>query len=192
MFCNEYYVVDMDRGCASFFTGSKYPEKRVRLEDLEPINYFESPPETGDPLTGPLMLGGSCYLISRSIFKAINSFENDGVQFLPVKVHVEEGETLDYFALNFYEERPWLDLSKSIYEDEDLTLHGIEKLVFDDELMAKVEEKDRLIFVLEACPNLLIFHKRVVDSIVEFYKNVYDDTVDGIKFTLVSEYQDLD
>lgn len=186
---NEYFVVTIDRDTDNFFTGDKIPGCHVDLSGSPVAEYFQRPPESDFPVTGPLMKGGPRYLISRSIYEAIKNYEQRGVQFLPVTVNVNENENIIYHVVNFYEKMDWVDLDSSIYDSADLTLSGVEKLVLNKNAMELVSYEDKKIFSITSCPELMIFHESVVDSIVSYYQEMYDDEVDGIKFTPLSEYK---
>lgn len=184
---DEYYVLEIDRDTAHCITENRIPDNRIDLNNTPVIEYFINPNEGGRAITGPLMMGGPRYLIQKPIYKAIGKYEHDGVQFLPVILHKKE-KKLNHYLVNFYKEMPWIDLEKSVYEDLDLTLHGVEKLVLNREVVESVPKENRMIFSPEECPDLFICHRDVVESIFAFYRDFYDDNPDGIKFTKLSEF----
>lgn len=108
-----------------------------------------------------------------------------GIQFVPAKVSGSNGPFAvihDYWFVHIFNRIACLDKNQSEFDSyDDGNIFSIDELVLDEDVLNKIDEKDRLLFELAEKTSVLIIHKSLKDIIESIHST-------GIRFFPVSQW----
>ena len=186
-FNKEYFVIGRENNnnypLLVVKQGGKYEREYEYVDDIQPMLY-----RLGEPVPSkPIMVdfhSSSCSIVSQKISDVLRNLNIKGLQLIPATIEGKNNELHeDYWFLNIYNKLKVLDMDKSVYRWSNFLklANPIEKLVLNEELLNSIPLEERLIFRLEENKVFEIFHKSVVDAIME-------TNPEGILFTSVADW----
>jgi len=123
-------------------------------------------------------------IISEKIKEMLLDFKLEKVQFIPAIIYGKNDEIYDnYFYFHIYNYIEVLDKENSKYEwlETANVASPIEKLVLRKDVLYQIPLEKRLIFRLKENHTFEIFHKKVVDKILEINPS-------GLRFIKVEDW----
>lgn len=141
----------------------------VKVEDPPVVNLHMRRPVPkklpySDLLTCPKLV------FSEKLSTLISSFNISGIQLIPAELmklgKVYNGTDVRYFVLHAYRKIMCLDKEASDAEFR-MGILDVKKLVLDKKALKDIPLEDRLLFTLEEDVTYQMFHKSLVDKILE-------------------------
>ena len=123
-------------------------------------------------------------VFSKKIYDVLQPMNIDGLQLLPARVMGKNNEIYnDYFVAYIYKRIKCLDMDHSVYDVSkvDGKISWVHRFFIDKNVLKKIPLKERLVFLLEEDMPKRIYHKSVVDVIM-------DTKPVGIKFYQIPEW----
>lgn len=121
-------------------------------------------------------------VFSPKVAKVLASFNLEYIQILPAVIRGKKDELFNYFFVNICNEISCLNFEKSDCEVNSIgAARNLKAIVLDYEKLGAKTLKERLIFILEESPNIIMFHKSIVDDIMV-------TNPIGIRFIKVQDY----
>jgi hypothetical protein len=154
------------------------------LDEIDLIEFEFDEPYPKKPKMADYLDGGGIGVISEKIIDIVKPLNIYQVQLVPAVIsNPRNNEIYNYYYLHIYNYINCLDKNKSVFEgDEELeTVNIIEKMVLDTTVLAKIPLEERLIFRLGELYTHQLFHKSIVDKIMESKPS-------GIRFVKVEDY----
>ena len=186
-FDKEYYIVDSTNNnnypLLTVTKGGIYQRKKIYVENPEPMEYRLGSPVPKQPKMVDYH-STPCSVVSQKIHDVLEKLNINGLQMISAIITGKDSELYEnYWFLNIYNKLAVLDKEKSKYKWDDFleVANPIEKLVLSEELLNDIPLEERLIFRLEENTTFEIFHKSVVDAIME-------TNPEGILFTSVADW----
>ena len=166
--------------------GIAFLRRLNKVESEETIHLTFNPPIPQKPdMTDYLWLSGGGAVFSKSVFNILKDVDIKDFQLVSAKIKDNKGkEYSDYYIANSYRKFAFLDKDESEVDEiwEDGNWSGIEKMVIDEEEMAKVPLEERLIYRSEENTTYCFYHKSIVDLIMSTNPT-------GIKFISVEDWE---
>jgi hypothetical protein len=109
-------------------------------------------------------------VISKKIYDALCNINIEGVQYIPATIIGKKDERYEnYYYVHIYNYLSVIDREKSIYEWDDFikVASPIDKLILDKKLLEEIPLEKRLVFKLKENNTFELFHKKIVDAIME-------------------------
>lgn len=164
-------------------------EKLIPGKPLGFVNGFASTIVEGvEERIDDMLSAGMSFGVRDCVRELIEPLAIGGLQFYPMIFTDSGGQRhFDYYFMNFYEHRPFIDFGKS--ELLEGTSEGDENILvvryaFDEEAMRAVEQKDRLMFIAADTLNGGVFaHASVVSKLQKA-------EVTGFRAIPVSEFEE--
>lgn len=190
----EYYLIESDYNYMSPLLrnddyknsgGTTFLDEMIKIDLKKPIFLvFNSPIPPKPEMTDYLDL--ECRAVfSKKIYDVLKDIEIKDFQLISAIITGNKGEEYkDYWIANIYKEFSLLDKDKSEYDSimSDGQWNGVEKMVIDKELMAKIPLEERLIYVSGEDFAYVFYHKSIVDAIMSVNPT-------GVRFIPVEEWE---
>ncbi len=160
-----------------------YLDEFAQIEN--PIYLALNPPVPPKPNLNVDYLQLPSAVFSQKVYNLLSSLNISGYQLVPaVIVDNKRKEYEGFWIENAYTCFKCFDDEESIYEIDDFTetWEQVEKLVLDREAIKKIPLKDRYIFRSEELCEFVLYHKTIVDAIMEVNPT-------GIRFIPVEELE---
>ena len=108
-------------------------------------------------------------IVSKKIYDVLCKINIEGVQHIPAAIIGKKDERYEnYYYVHICNYISALDKEKSIYKwDNFINTADIEKLYIDKTVLEKIPLEKRLVFKLKENPIFEIYHKSIVDKIME-------------------------
>lgn len=185
---DNYFVIVQDDNYDDFYTSGNAQRARElaksgRFQEFYPIDDNVSEPYIGELLKAP------DFLVFEEFPLLLKGIDASGFDLIPVKVKSDNGFE-DYYLIDFKEYISCFDKENSEFDSITLSVHGLKKLVLDEEILKNTPEDKRQFFCLKESSDIKIASKEFVDHIKRVYKEVFDMDLEGFKFIPVSEYKD--
>lgn len=175
---SSYPLLEQDDDCTSYQHSKEY------IENPEVMEFY-----LGDPVPRkPKMVDYHAMpysIVSEKIYNVINSLKINGLQLIPSIITGKNGELYeDYWYIHIFNRYPAMDRKKSIYSwvESIQVANPIEKLFLNTKYLETIPIEDRLIFRLQENSTKQLYHKSVVDAIM-------DVNPEGLKFTIVKDWR---
>lgn len=170
---NEEYYIPMRYGepnapLLSWDNDKNYIEDEEPVELIEPLSL-----KLADPLTSRVCMVDYHRLQNNAVFSEeikdiLGKLNIYNTQLLPAKVKINSEITLDYYHLHIYNLIPEvIDYENSEYEGEEDDIDYMSKIMLNPNKITEIPLEKRLVFKLEEFPFREIFHKSIVDKIME-------------------------
>jgi hypothetical protein len=124
--------------------------------------------------------------VSDKIGSILTSMKIKGIQLIPATIFDPKNKHTyeDYCYLHIYNYLECLDRNKSIYQPDRVGgVASIDKLALDERKLSRIPLEERLIFRLGEMYTQQLFHKTVVDKIME-------NNPQGIRFVNVKDFKE--
>lgn len=145
------------------------------------------------PITSVLFYMNS-FLVNACVYEELKAFVSLGLQFHPA-VYIDDDDVWheNFWFLVFHEGLDCWDQGKSevssaevVRSDGSVRLARLKSISLDDNVLGKISEVERLMFVLGGASNHhVLFHQKIVDI---FERNEFS----GARFLKVSDFEDGD
>ena len=116
----------------------------------------------------------------KRIRDVLEKMDIKGIQLFEAQIWEGEIAHPDYYIMNVFNVISCMHRDRSKYEEEGMSTF-IDKLSLDEEVLDKIPEDERLIFIIEEDYGKYLFHQRVVDAIMAINPK-------GIRFTRVDQW----
>ena len=190
-FDKEYYVMGTDGAdnhplLAWGDTSNKPFRKENPIENNEiklPVEIvFDEPYPLNYEMADLLTLGAQ-YAVSeilKNLFESKNIF---GVQFFPVEIETDKGNTeTGHYAMHFWNRMPAIDKDNFDGKIDGIGLvRNLKKFSLDKNLLEKTPIEKRLVIRLDEKPTMLLVHETI-------YEAIKTEKVTGITFCRVDEW----
>lgn len=110
----------------------------------------------------------------------LDNFSLLGNQLFPITITHNDTKHPDYFILNCHNELMAMHRERSKFQKEGLIFY-IDSLSLNEEVLDKIPEEERMIFVLEEKAAMILYHEKIV-------KALEAAEVTGVRFVKVSEW----
>ena len=188
----EYYIIDRAGDKAYPLIGPQddsrhtmmYTMTKTRIENPELTHFkFRDPipkkPVIGDYFSSPESI------VSSKIAEVLNTMHITGIQLIPAEIETNTGDILEYyFYIHIYNYLKAVNREKSKYLEDEYDsnlLLWIESLELDKNVLKNVPLIERLVFKLYEDSSIHLYHKTVVEAIMEVKPK-------GISFTKVEDW----
>ena len=191
----DYYLIERDNKFMSPLLmendevnsdGVAFLRRLQRVEDGTIIHLVFNPPIPQKPdMTDYLWLGYGA-VFSQKLYDVLKNIEIKDFQLVPAIIKDPKGnEYSDYWIAGVYREFAFLDPDKSEIDEIEPNgrWSGIEKMVINEEEMAKVPLEERLIYKSKESGAYNFYHKSIVDAIMSVNPT-------GVKFISVEDWED--
>jgi hypothetical protein len=172
----RYKDCDKTPDCQAYF------KKKTKIENPRPFIMDFLTDDTKIPVIYadiylPIPLSGSSFVVSPKIYNILNPLNIEGIQFIPVTLmDNNEVKYNDFWYIHVYNYLSVLS-EKSVYQEVNgiKIKNNILQIKFNAGKLQKIPLENRLIFKLPSDRNYFLFHKTVVEKIVDpvgvlFYK----------------------
>lgn len=185
----EYYIlreVEAPAKPAVAFTGKSKESELLVETPIKTIKLVEMKfggPSPKSPLIMDMHGDGVIELVSDRIYNVLSPLNICGIQLLPATYLDPKSKTVydKFFFLHIHNYIKCLDLEKTdIVGDADFIL-AINRIVLDENILSNIPLADRLVFRLEEDRPFQLFHKSIVDKIMEVNPT-------GLRFVKVEDY----
>jgi len=172
----EYFYLDSTGGFPMFtydYNGGNDMELFDDIElDTKEIRYlcFRKPIPRSPKLADFHFLQENSPAISERLKKVLEGFNLKGIQFLPAVVRDKSGnEHPGYYIIHVVNQIKCMDIENSTYStrDPDGRVSGVNKLVFNNEVLDKIPLEERLVFALWENTMKVCYHYSVVEKLLE-------------------------
>lgn len=167
-------------------TGTRYPSLeyargggnsmelfRGKVLDIKEVRNlcFSKPIPRNPKLADHHFLTENSPVISKRLKKTLETFNLNGVQFLPAIIKDKNGvEHNEYFIIHVVNEIECMDKNKSDWEpsgNKPGKAFKIDKLVVDNEKLDKIPLENRLVFAAWEKHTKVLYHRSVIEKILE-------------------------
>ena len=191
----DYYLIERDRKFTSPLLmnddeinsgGIMFLYDMKKTDAKTPIHLVFNPPIPAKPEMTDYLWLQSRAVFSKKICDVLKDVEIKDFQLVPAIIKGKKGEEYsDYWIAGIYRDFAFLNEDESEFDDKTSSgrWSGIEKMVIDKELMAKVPLEERLIYVGKESSAYVYYHKSIVDLIMSTNPT-------GVKFISVEDWED--
>ena len=120
------------------------------------------------------------HIWSKRAKEIIEEYVPYGIQFFPVIIKHRDQEYSDYFILNCHNIIKTMHRDRSEFQEKGL-LTFIDSLSLDEDVLDKIPEDQRMIFVLDEHVSMILYHEKLV-------KALEDANVTGVGFVKVNDW----
>ncbi|WP_128330632.1 imm11 family protein [Apibacter sp. HY039] len=144
------------------------------LINLEFNGTIPKNPVMADFLSGPELF------FTEKVCEVIKSFALSYVRFIATELTTPKGACIeDYFCMQVDNDIEAMDKEESDFEFEH-DAYWIEEMVLDRESLNIIPLNERLVFVLQESPDMVLFHETVKDAIMKVHPT-------GMEFVNIEE-----
>jgi hypothetical protein len=190
----EYYLIERDGKYQSplLMNDDEFDEDGTMfLRNMENVEIgtiihlvFNSPKPTNVQMTDYLWLSGGRSVFSKKIYDILKDTAVKDFQLVPAVIKDPKGnEYSDYWIAGIYRDFAFLSEKESEFDSKTSSgrWSGIEKMVINEEEMAKVPLEERLIYVGKESSAYVFYHKSIVDAIMSVNPT-------GVRFIRVEDW----
>ncbi|MDR2890026.1 MAG: hypothetical protein LBV18_00180 [Alistipes sp.] len=189
----EYYLIERDGKYASPLLmnddefdedGTMFLRNMEKVEEGTTVHLaFMKSPQKPD-MTDYLWLSGGRSVFSKKIYDILKDTAVKDFQLVSAIIKDPKGnEYSDYWIAGIYREFAFLSEEESEFDSKTSSgrWSGIEKMVINEEEMAKVPLAERLIYVGKESSAYVFYHKSIVDAIMSVNPT-------GVRFVRVEDW----
>lgn len=185
---DKYYVMTQARNYDDFYTGGNFESARALASEGDYQEYYPMDDSVSKAFAGNLL---KCpeFLIFEQFPELIKDFDADGFELVPVKVKCDADVFEIYHLVNFPEPIECFDAKNSVFDEILLSIHGLEKLVLDEEKLSNIPESKKQFFCMKESKKIKLVSEKFKDHLIESYKARFGLKLRDIAFIPVSEYK---
>lgn len=185
---DKYYVMTQARNYDDFYTGGNFESARALASEGDYQEYYPMDDSVSKAFVGNLL---KCpeFLFYEKFAELIKDFDADGFELVPVKVKCDADVFEVYHLVEFPEPVECLDRENSEYRKITLMIHGLKKLVLDEEKLKNIPESKKQFFCMKESEEIKLVSEKFKDHLIESYKSRFGLKLRDIAFIPVSEYQ---
>jgi hypothetical protein len=175
---NVHPLLGWDQSASMFRKGRRVDvSEPIRLRLAEPV-----PPR-------PVMVDHHSLpapVVSRRLVEVLAPLELPGVQLVPADVPVGD-RVLRYWLVHVYNRLACMDRRQSVFTQSPsgLLLLSLDSLVLDEAVLSDIALEHRLVFVLAESTSVHLFHRSVVDRVMNLMPSP-----EGLRFIPVPDWND--
>jgi hypothetical protein len=166
------------------------PDRDFDFEENEPYNLdlieleFNEPYPKKPVLVDFLYKSSGDLVVSEKFNDLLSPLKIEGVEAIPATIFDPKNKKKygGYYLFHIYNSINCLDMEKAVYTKSMVgTVRMINKMVLDETVLSAIPLEKRLVFRLGEHSGFTLFHKSIVDKIME-------QKPEGIRFVKVEDY----
>lgn len=174
----EYYILDRDGSkpypllickpeCPStnYYMYQNLGKKIEKID--EPARFEYGPPILISPVIGDYFSQPKS-IVSKKIKNILDSLDIESIQLIPAEIETNKGDIIeDFYYVHIFKWIKAVDRNRSEFRERRTGGLSLEYFKLDEDFLKTIDLKNRLVFLLEEDKSLKVYHKTIVDKIME-------------------------